>query len=253
MKKSIKKIFFCALFLILSVCHANAEQMLTIVRGQDFPPYHYLDKNGVEQGFIIEIIIETANLLDISISFKQYPWSRCINMVKKGYVDAMMNLFKTKNRKTFMHFSNNILAHETNTLFTLKTIDLPYSGDIKTIIPYKIGTIRNYSYGKRFDAVNFPLNYQLETEKELIKSLINNRCNVIVGNKLAVRILLDQMELDDQIKPLSPDISKDPLYIGFSKIRGHKALSNTFSKKLKQFKISEKYQKIIQKYSLENH
>ena len=250
MKKNIKKIWFCAFFLILSVCLANGTETLTIVRGQDFPPYHYLDKNGVEQGFLIDIIVGTAKLLDMTVSFKQYPWSRCINMVEKGHADAMMNLFKTEKRKTFMHFANNIIAYETNSFFALKETKLPYSGDIKTIIPYKIGTIRNYSYGKRFDAVSFPINYQLETEKQLIKSLINKRCEVIIGNKLTLRTLLNQMGLQDKIKSLNPDISKNPLYIGFSKIRGHKALSKAFSEKLTQFKTSEAYQKIIKRYSL---
>jgi len=251
MAKCFKQILPILLFLFLFVCQATAAEPLIIVRGQDFPPYHYLDRNGVEQGFIIEIIIGTAKLLDISVSFKQYPWSRCISMMENGHTDAMMNLFKTEKRKTFMYFSDNIIAHETNTLFTLNTTELMYSGDIQTITPFKIGTIRNYSYGNRFDAVTFPFNYQLETEKELIRSLINKRCDVIVGNKLTILTLLKQMGFEDRIKPLVPDISSDPLYISFSKARGHGALSKSFSQKLKQFKTSEKYQEIIRKYSLE--
>lgn len=252
MRKSRINIILSTLFLILSVCHTTFAEPITIVRGQDFPPYHYLDKKGVEQGFIVEIILGTAKLLNLDISFKQYPWSRCISMVKTGHTDAMMNLFKTRRRETFMHFSDNIIAHETNTLFTLKTTRLPYSGDIQTITPYKIGTIRNYSYGKRFDAVTFPQNYQMETEKELIYSLIHKRCDVIVGNKLTIQTLLKQMGIKKGIKYLSPDISRDPLYIGFSKARGHKALSNTFSERLNQFKTSKDYQAILQKYGLKN-
>ncbi|MBU1342730.1 MAG: transporter substrate-binding domain-containing protein [Proteobacteria bacterium] len=252
MKKYVKQILLCSLLLIALACPVQAAEKLIIVRGQDFPPYHYLDEKGVEKGFEIEIIIEVARLLGTTVSFKQYPWSRCINMVEKGYADAMMNLFKTKNRETFLHFDDSILCYETNTFFTLKTTNLSYSGDIKTMTAYKIGTIRNYSYGKRFDAVHFPLNYQMETEQELIKSLINKRCEVIIGNNLTLQILLNQTGLQDKIKALKPDVSKDPLYIGFSKVRGHKAFSKAFSEKLNQFKTSEKYQKILRAYALEN-
>ncbi len=249
MNKSIKAILFSFLF-AMSLFHANAAETLTIVRGQDFPPYHYMDENGVEQGFVIEIIKGTAKLLDIPISFKQYPWSRCISVMEKGNADAMMNLFKTGKRQIFMHYSSTVIAYETNTFFALKGMDISYSGDINDIIPYKIGTIRNYSYGAKFDSVVFPINYQLETEQELIKSLINKRCEVIIANKLTMRILLNKMGYEDKVTSLHPDISKGPLYIAFSKIKNHEALSKLFSKGLKQFKASEKYQKIIQKYSL---
>ncbi len=246
-----KKIYYILIFLILGSSLSFANESITIVRGQDFPPYHYIDENGSEKGFVIETINGVARLMEISVTYKQYPWSRCINMIEKGYADAMMNLFKTKRRMQFMEFSDNILVYETNSLFSLQTKELAYTGTISSLTPYKMGTIRNYSYGKLFDHVHFPINFQMETETELINSLINNRCEVIIGNKLVIFNLLKTMKLKSQIKMLSPDVSKDPLYISFSKRRKHKALSQSFSKHLKQFKSSQDYQKLIQAYSLD--
>ena len=246
----IKKILIFTFIVLQPFCYAYADKELTIVRGQDFPPYHYVDKNGVEQGFVIETVKGAAQLLDTKISYKQYPWSRCIYMMKNGQADAMINLFKTEEREAFMHFSETVLGYETNSLFTLTASDLLYSGDLETLIPHKMGTIRNYSYGKQFDAAEFPLKYQFDTEKDLINGLINNRCSIIVGNRLTIQILYKKMRLENKIKPLSPDISKDPLYIGFSKKRDHEALSKSFSEKLKQFKVTTKYKSMMQKYSL---
>ncbi len=244
---TIQTILLILLVLFLSQpCLANQE--IVIVRGQDFPPYHYFDKDGVEKGFLIEIIKGTAELMGKKILFKQYPWSRCINFVKKGHVDGMMNLFKTEERETFMHFSNNILVAETNSLFSLKLSNISYTGKLVSIASNKIGTIRNYSYGKVFDAMKFPKKFEFETEKDLINGLINNRVNLIIGNKITIQILLKQLGLENKIKLLQPDVSSEPLYLGFSKAKGNPELANTFSENLIKFRDSTQYKQIIKTY-----
>ncbi len=253
MKKSNLSFLTGLIFLFLSLCiavvTASAEpQSITIVRGQNFPPYHYLDQNKKEKGFIIEIIKETAAIIDINVKFKQFPWSRCLKMVKTGEADAMMNLFKTQKRETFMHFHENIIAHETNVFFTLTNKSIEYNGQLKNIQAYKLGAIRNYSYGTFFDDFVFPNKFQLETEKELINSLIYKRSDIIIGNQMTILMLLDQMEQAKIIKPLDPAVSTAPLYLGFSKARGHAQLSEQFSKTLNRFKQSKKYNSIMNTY-----
>ncbi|MCP4722401.1 MAG: amino acid ABC transporter substrate-binding protein, partial [Desulfobacteraceae bacterium] len=62
--------------------------------------------------------------------------------------------------------------------------------------------------------------------------------------------LLKQMGLENRVKALSPGVSNDPLYLGFSKERGHKALAKKFSDQLKQFKKTKVFRALIQKYGL---
>ena len=251
MKNILKIIYIFLCIVLLSGTSTFADESITIVRGQDYPPYHFQDENGAEQGFVIEIIKGTAHSMALPITFKQYPWSRCMNMMEKGQADAMMNLFKTKQRESFMVFADIQLGYETNSLFALVSSSIKYTGSLNSIAGYKIGIIRNYSYGQQFDAFNFPFLYPLENEKELINSLVNNRCNIIIGNKLTLGILLKRLTVESKIKALSPNISRDPLYIGFSKKKGHEELARQFSEKLEKFKTSESYREIVRKYSLE--
>lgn len=246
MKKIIR--IFIIVLTATGICYG--ADPLIIVRGQDFEPYHYMGKDNKEKGFIIEIINGTAKRMGLKISYAQYPWSRCINMMKKGRADAMMNLFKTPERVKFMAFSDTVLAHETNTFFILKDNDLPYSGRISDLTPYKLGTIRNYSYGQKFDRIHFPVNYTLETEQQLLQALLNRRCDVILGNKLVFENIIRARQLSDRVKPLVPDASKGLLYLAFSKIRGHELLAQSFSDSLKQFKTTTEYAKIIKSYNI---
>lgn len=246
-----KKSILMAFFLILMTSNVYAGPEITIVRGQDFPPYHFFDETDTESGFLIEIILSVSATMNMEVTFKQYPWSRCLEAVKKGRADAMMNLFKTKERLEFMYFSDNILAYEVNRFFKLKTVAVDYSGDLTALTSLKMGGIRNYSYGPEFDAMTFPRIFRLETEEDLIKSLINKRCDIIVGNETVIHLLKNRMGLDDVIESISPQVSKAPLYLGFSKVKKHKGLSEKFSSVLNQFKQTKPYTDILKKYGLQ--
>ncbi len=239
---------FIFIFLVFISQVANAQSLITIVRGQDFPPYHFIDQSGNEAGFIIEIIQTVADDINIEIEFKQYPWSRCLRLVEIGKADAMMNLFKTEERKGFMYFSDNVLAYEVNQLFKLKETSLAYNGNLSTVSSFKMGAIRNYSYGPVFDEAKFDKIFRLETEEVLIKALVNKRSDIIIGNDIVIKMLIKKMEVENIIKPLFPIVSKAPLYIGFSKARGHKKLSGDFSKALYRLRNSIAYNNILRKY-----
>ncbi len=250
MKKFISFLFFLSILALCFALTAHGSQKLTIVRGQDFPPYHFLDQDGRETGFIIDIITQVGKNLNLKISFEQYPWSRCLHLVKTGQADAMMNLFKTRERTEFMYFFDNILAHEVNRFFKLKSSPVSFTGDLASLGDMKIGGIRNYSYGKTFDGTIGLKVLRLETEKALILNLANQRCDIILGNEIVLQTLADQLKPGEQIVPTGPGITNDPLYIGFSKARKHKDLAADFSRELNQFKTTQAHKKILRSYGL---
>lgn len=242
------------IFLIVTLLAAagHAAEPITIVRGQDFPPYHYMDETGKEAGFEIEMIQTVARQMGIRVQFKQYPWSRCILLVKTGRADAMMNLFKTTAREEFLFFSDNIIGYETNSFFTLAKARPDYDGNPESLKTLKIGAIRNYSYGSRYDSITFPFYFQLETEQQLVKALLNKRVDVIIGNKLVIMILAKETIASDRIKALTPDVSREPLYLGFSRVQGHQALSERFSSILMQFKSTKEYRSLLKRYGVDS-
>jgi len=170
-------------------------------------------------------------------------------MVELGQADAMMNLFKTEKRKKFMHFSDNILVYEVNQFFKLKETSLKYNGNLSTLSPFKMGVVRNYSYGAVFDGVKFENLFRLETEESLIQSLVHKRTDIVIGNDIVIEMLTKKLGVKNIVEPLFPIISKEPLYIGFSKARNHKKLSKDFSEALYRLRNSETYKTILRKYN----
>ena len=236
------------IFISIMCSTAFAKSPITILRGQDFPPYHFLEKSGEPTGFIIEIIQAVADEINIEIQFEQYPWSRCLRMMEAGKADAMMNLFMTEKRKKFLYFSNNILVYEINQFFKRKQTLIQFHGDLSTLLDSRIGAIRNYSYGSDFDSLDFKNVFRLETETTLIKALLNKRCDLIIGNDVVIRMLINKMGVGNTVEPVFPIVSKEPLYIGFSKILGHKKLSENFSEALHRFRNNSAYENLLKRY-----
>ena len=147
-----------------------------------------------------------------------------------------------------MYFSDNILVYEINQFFKLKETSLAHNGKLSTVSSFKIGAIRNYSYGSVFDEAKFDKIFRLETEESLIKSLVNKRIDLIVGNDTVIKMLAKKMGVENLVEPLFPIVSKAPLYIGFSKAKSHKKLSEDFSKALYRFRNGKTYKNILRKY-----
>ncbi len=228
------------------------SKALKIVRGQNYPPYHYVNENGELVGICVEVVENVFDKLGVDIEFEQNSWTRCLHLVEIGKADAMMNLFKTDERSEFMHFDNNVIEYEINALWTKKENAVNYTGDIlKSIGDKSIGIIKDYSYGEAFDSIKEELNIDDTSinEEVLVKKLASDRLDFIFGNQLVIKWQADKMGVLDEIKMLEPVVSKGGLHIGFSKANDLEEVSKKFSDTLESFKESKEYDNIINKYN----
>ena len=136
--------------------------------------------------------------------------------------------------------------------FTLKSSPVLFTGNLDDLKGKRIGAIRNYSYGENFDARSAGLNVlHLETEDGLVRNLVSRRCDIIIGNDIVLRTLAGKIPGGEDIMAVGPRVTNDPLYIGFSKARGHAGLARRFSDALKQFRAGPDYRAILKKYDIQ--
>ena len=80
----------------------------------------------------------------------------------------------------------------------------------------------------------------------LFNKLQAQRCQIGIGNLLVLKHFSRKMGL--AIKILEPNVSRDPLFIGFTKIKDNQNLVKEFSGALNKLKLTEKYLDIVNKY-----
>ena len=228
--------------------HAEPKEIV-IGTSTGYPPY-YFKKDGKLVGVCIDIIDYIAKELGYKTSYRQFPWKRMLYNAKVGNVDAIMPLFKTKDRESFLYFPRFALALEENSFFTWKQSGINYSGNFRDLIPYKIGVVSNYSYGEAFDQVDYLIKEEAISERSLAKKFKLKRFEVGIGNRYVINFHARQLKFSKSIVFLEPSVTKDPLYIGFSKVKDHLKLMEKFNQAIEKLKLTEQYGKILKNYNI---
>lgn len=237
-------ILYCLLMLQVPAFGAD----LVIGTGEGYPPYYY-QQDGKLTGICIDMVNAVAAKMGLTVSYRMLPWKRLLRSGKIGEVDAVMPLFKTSDREEYLYFDGLGLLNEANYLFTLPDVSVPYDGDFESINGFRIGVVTGYSYGSRFNAFEFARKVETQNEEHLINMLKHKRFEIGIGNKDVIRFYAHKGGLND-IRFLEPLITKEMLYIGFSRKKGRTDLAVTFSGALKDFKAGPAYHDLLLKYGM---
>lgn len=223
---------------------------ITVGVSTGYPPYYY-EEDGILTGFCVELVNGVASQMNLEVVYKSYPWRRLLVNARRGRVDAIMPLFRTEEREEFLDFDGLGIAYEINHLFTKKASTIEYQGDLSAIKQYRIGVVLDYSYGTAFDQFEGFQKVATLNDSHMIKMFAQGRFDIGVGNRYVTQYYAARQNLADQIRYLAPPLTKELLYIGFTKNGGGDQFARQFAKALKKFKQSAKYLTLEKKYHLE--
>jgi polar amino acid transport system substrate-binding protein len=104
-----KRIGCCLLFaLVVSFSGLSMAQTKVYRNGIDpnFPPFTYVDKNGVSEGFDVKALDWIAGEKGFQVIHLPMPWDDIINVLKKGDIDIIASgLSITEERKEKVSFT----------------------------------------------------------------------------------------------------------------------------------------------------
>ncbi len=214
-----------------------------------YPPYYY-KQYGSFTGFCVEVVNAVAESIDVEIKYKEYPWKRLIHSAQQGDVDAVMPLFRTQKREDFLYFDNMELAYETNHFFAATDFTGSYKGRLENLLPYRIGVVVDYSYGSFFDSFEFPAKEVTLNDAHLVEMFKHQRYDVGVGSRSVVLYFAEKIDVAKKIKFLSPPISKEKLYLSFTKKGNNYDLAEQFAEALHNYTQTKEYSQLAKKYSI---
>ena len=229
--------------------NAAADELI-VGTSTDYPPY-YFEVDGSMEGLCVDIINETAKTLGITVVYRQYPWKRMLHYGKTGKVDAAMPLFRTLEREIFLYFFQNELAVEEKQFFIKKSRSIHYTGDLHQLQPNLIGIVDDYSYGPAFDAADFLNKVLVKNDGHLLELFARDLFDLGLGNRQVILYHANRTGITDRILFLKSSVTKNPLYIGFSKAWKTLDKARAFSAALTTLKDSSFYVNLLKRYSLD--
>jgi len=247
-------ILILILFFIISVNTSFSQEKKTIIIGgdeEDIYTYPFKTPKGELNGICYTIVEKVAAELGIKIDYKLMPFYKLLQEAKDGKIDAAMPIIKKKGRLEYLFYPENGIWVEENYLVTLDKHGINYSGDLDNLKNYPIGVVKEYSYGDKLDKAIDEKKIQTTTyigNRMLFEQLKNGALKMVVGNKHTSQYFKRILNIDDLIL-LDPYISKDMLYLTFSKKRqGYEELAKRFSDGIERFRRSEEFKKMLDKY-----
>lgn len=222
------------------------------------PPYVYQDE-GELSGLAIEIIRELERRLDLPpIDIHIQPWKRALGDAEDGRSNFVFMSGPDSEREKWGDYMSTPIIVERYKLYRLKTKAISLASDYQQANAYRIGTERGCLYGhgilrRAIDQKFFSNTISSDTEANL-KMLLSGRVDVIAGDERRVLWNLKKMGVEDKVVANGfSDNAEElvlewPTYIVFSKKRNQQALKARFEKALLEFKQSQSYLELLEKY-----
>ncbi len=220
---------------------------VAITKGGYYPFYY--QQNEKLTGFSVDIINYFKANSALNFTFITLQWPRALDLVARGKVDLILTLFKTPTREHIYHFIEPAYGNEINQLFSLSDID--FSGQLSQLAPYAIGTLREYSYGAEFDQAQYLKKRPALTEKVLIKLLLSQQIDIIIGNPFKFNQLITAEQLEGEIKAITPYVAITPVYMVLTRKRTDaETIKQTLTQLTQQLKTTDYYQELLDEYGL---
>ncbi len=235
------------LLMFLTIPATLSAQTIKIVF-EEWPPYQFTQNDKVV-GTDTEIVEAVCQRLGISPQFRSVPWARALQEIRDGQADAIFSLAYTDERNEFLIYPDHPINTMQTVLFVKKENPLEVSR-LHDLDGLRISVVRDNFYGEEFGAYTGASKIPTSDQKTQFKLLINNRVDVVVSDKLVGKQVAQESGYDDQIKTLDYVVTKEFLYIGFSKAKGEvsQELAQQFSDVLMQLHEEGIIDRILQTY-----
>lgn len=216
----------------------------------DYPPFYFREGDHL-QGFSIEVLDHVSRDVGVDIRYQRLSWPRVLKSLDDGSVDMVTTFSNTAERAPLVVYTGVPHAVERNSLFTVAESEVTFDGTLESLSSYRIGAITGYSYGAEFDEVSYLMVERVLDEPTLVRMVLGRRFDVAVGNPFAIRLEAKKYGAEEQLNFIDPPVNRSPIYMAFSRKHPQALeLAAEFTAAILEFKQTETYQQLLDKYDL---
>lgn len=225
----------------------STQPLLEVAVGWTKPPYVLAESDS---GFELELIRTIFNKIGQKIQFVYIPYGRSYSILKQGKMDAVMSLKPGVDIGKTAVLTDSYISYQ-NVVISLKN---------KNIEPRRLSDIGRYSIvgfqnatlhlGPVFAqaAKKSPLYIEKADQRKQVEMLMMKRVDVVVMDINIFQYWLKKQYPDKEISDVNiyPFFDKNNYHLGLKDAR----FKDAFNQTLRQFKKTESYRQLLEKYQL---
>lgn len=226
----------------------GACDTITYSANPQYRPYHWATKTGGLEGASIELLKQVVPA-GIKLKAVVYPWKRALAMTQQGEIDLLLSLRNTPERSQYLTFTTQQAFPNPIVVFVRTDKIFPYRkwSDLKG----RKGVI---SLGDKFGG-GFDEYWQKElsvqetgTMNENFQRLENGQIDYFITGQFNGTAFLKSYRTNHSITHLTPPISDEGIYFGFSKKSRCSSLVNHIDRQLAELEKKDVTRKLLKKY-----
>ncbi|HBX54137.1 MAG TPA: ABC transporter substrate-binding protein, partial [Pseudomonas sp.] len=212
---------------------ASARELLAV--GTSFPRVFERTPAGQYSGLATRVLSVTLTQLGHSVRFELYPWARAQRMVELGQADILIGPYKSPAREARFAFAAQAFYRDRIVFYRRSDSLLHWSGDYRQLRGRRVGVVRAWAYGTRFDDARAGLDLvTVEGVENGLKMLSMGRLALLASNQRNTQPVLQALGLNDEIVQLETLIDTQDGYFAFPRQSSHRSLREDFDRVFQQ-------------------
>lgn len=234
-------LFLCLLFPVSS--QAAPGHTIRIAGDENYPPYEYVDDNGMYKGFNVDIMRAVAIELGLDIELLPMTWQEALVALENGQVDAIQGMTKSKIREERFAFTEALVVNS-QAIFVRKETN--YVTELKDLagmrVAFQAGDISN----ELLRDIPEVIPIIKDDQEQAMEALLAGEVEAFVGNRLTGLYILQKERQYDKIKVVG-----EPLYSTeycSAVLKGNTQTLALINKGIAAIKANGTYDKIYRKW-----
>ncbi|MDM8349102.1 transporter substrate-binding domain-containing protein [Pseudomonas sp. sp1636] len=212
---------------------ALARELLVV--GSDFSRIFERTAADEYRGLGPDLLRQVLEPRGYSLRFASYPWARAQLMVERGQADILVGPYRSPAREARFAFAESAFQRDRIVFYRRRDRPFEWSGDYRQLAGLRIGVVRAWTYGARFDGVREGLDLvTVEAVDNGLKMLSLGRLELFASNQRNTLPVLQALGLSDEINQLEHPIDTQDGYFAFPLQSSHNRLREDFDEGFRQ-------------------
>lgn len=221
----------------------RANDVIRVAGDINYPPYEFLDQNGVYRGFNVNML--NAVFLELEMDFELIPmkWEEAQQALRRGEVDMIQGMIRTTEREGYYLFSEPLITNSQAIFVRKDNQFIAALGDLKgRAVTFQLGDVAEeiLSWEQGVEALGFA------DQERALTDVLNGHADAFVGNRLTAIYYLQKMRRLEDMKIVGDPMAVTDYCMAVSP--DHPELLEKLNGAIKRVKTSGIYDQIYKKW-----
>ncbi|MDR9502540.1 MAG: transporter substrate-binding domain-containing protein, partial [Desulfurivibrionaceae bacterium] len=220
------------------------HRRIVIGGDHDYPPFEYLDEQGLPAGYNVDLSRAIAREMGLSIEIRLGPWAEIREALERGEIDALQGMYYSQERELIVDFSQAHMVNHHVGVVREGAGNPPVSlAELagKRLVVQRGDIMHDYALAHGLEAQLVVV----DTAVEALRALARGRYDCALVSRLTARYWIKKEGWDNLRVGSHSLLTAD---YGYAVPQGHKALLAQLGEGLKVLEITGDYRRIHEKW-----